>query len=270
MKYKLIALDIDGTIRDIENPVSIRTIKIIKELVGLGVEIVVATGRTFNSAKHILNGMSGINYIVPFQGSQVVDLKTNLIEWHSPLSSRMLINALDQLENYSEFEVMVHCKDQVFVSSLTNEMKSYGTRNNIDITYINNLKKLSTKKPDRIVVLGDNFKIKELEFKLQCIFKNELYITRSLPYFCEILNPNSGKDKALSWLCHKLQINKSQTIAFGNGFNDLQMIEWVEMGVAVKNSVPEVINVANKIAPSIQNDGVASTLEEFLKSGYFG
>ena len=47
------------------------------------------------------------------------------------------------------------------------------------------------------------------------------------------------------------------------------MIKWVEMGVAVKNSVPEIINVANKLAPSIENDGVASVLEEFMELGYF-
>ena len=269
MKYKLIALDIDGTIRNTENPVSIRTIKIIKEIVDLGVHIVVATGRTFKSAKNILNGISGINYIVPFQGSQVVDLNNDKIKWHSPLASFMLNDALDQLENYSGFEIMVNCNGQIFVSNLTNEMSSYGKRNNMDMTYIDDLRNLSTKNPDRIVILGERSKIQELESDLKCEFKTDLYITRSLPYFCEILHPNSGKDKGLAWICEQLKINKSETIAFGNGYNDLQMIEWVEMGVAVKNSVPEVINVANKLAPSIENDGVASVLEEFLELGYF-
>ena len=148
-------------------------------------------------------------------------------------------------------------------------MKSYGKRNNMDITYIDNLRNLATKNPDRIVVLGERSKIQELESDLQCEFKTDLYITRSLPYFCEILHPNSWKDKGLAWICEQLKINQSETIAFGNGYNDLQMIEWVEMGVAVKNSVPEVINVANKLAPSIENDGVASVLEEFLELGYF-
>jgi len=269
VKYKLIALDIDGTIRNTENPVSIRTIKIIKDLVELGVHIVIATGRTFKSAKNILDGIYGIKYIVPFQGAQVVDLKNGSIKWHSPLNPIMLNSALNELDDYSGFQIMVNCNGHVFVSDMTDEMVSYGNRNNLDIKYIDNLRDLALENPDRIVVLGDACKIQKLESHLQSKFKNYLYITRSLPYFCEILHPNSGKDKGLAWLCEKLKIKKSETIAFGNGYNDLQMIKWVEMGVAVKNSVPEIINVANKLAPSIENDGVASVLEEFMELGYF-
>jgi len=269
VKYKLIALDIDGTIRNTDNPVSIRTIKIIEELALLGVHIVVATGRTFQSAKRIITHIQGINYIIPFQGAQVVDLESEKINWHTPLDSYMLNTALDELDQYSEFEIMVNCNGEVFVSKLTKEIISYGERNNVDIICIENLRDLSSKKPDRIIVLGKELKIQQLEMNLQHKLKTDLYVTRSLPYFCEILNPNSGKDKGLAWLCDKLNVKKSETIAFGNGYNDLQMIEWVNMGVAVKNSVSEVVSIANKIAPSIENDGVAIVLVEFLEAGYF-
>ena len=102
------------------------------------------------------------------------------------------------------------------------------------------------------------------------MFDSQLYITRSLPYYCEILHPEGGKDKALAWLCASLGIDQKETIAFGNGYNDVEMLKWVGLGVAIGGAVPEVLQVADRVAPPIEEDGAAQVLEDLLAKGLIG
>ena len=120
------------------------------------------------------------------------------------------------------------------------------------------------------MAVGDADQIFRLESNLLATFDSELHITRSLPEFCEILHPEGGKHKALEWLCRKLGIEREETIAFGNGYNDVHMLEWAGLGVTVKGAVPEVLEVADRVAPSFSNDGVARVLEELLSAGEIG
>ncbi|MCH7626487.1 MAG: HAD hydrolase family protein [Chloroflexi bacterium] len=86
----------------------------------------------------------------------------------------------------------------------------------------------------------------------------------------EILHPASGKDKALEWLCGYFGIDQSETVAFGNGYNDVHMLRWAGLGVAISGAVREVLEVADRVAPSIEDDGAAQVLEELLADGLIG
>ena len=101
-------------------------------------------------------------------------------------------------------------------------------------------------------------------------FDSTLHVTRSLPNFCEILHPDAGKDKALSWLCDFLGLQSTESVAFGNGYNDVQMLTWAGLGVAVGDAVPEVLEVADLVAPVFKEDGAARVLKQLLVEGRFG
>ena len=92
-------------------------------------------------------------------------------------------------------------------------------------------------------------------------------MTRSLPTFCEILHPESGKEKALEWLCALLGSRREEVLVFGNGYNDVPMIAWAGLGVAVGGGVPDALSAADRVARSIEEDGVALVLDELLEAG---
>ena len=92
------------------------------------------------------------------------------------------------------------------------------------------------------------------------------YVTRSLPHFCEILDPYAGKESALQWICDQNQINTNETVAFGNGYNDVKMLEWAGIGIAVGDAVLEALAVADIVAPSLEDDGVANVIEDLINS----
>ena len=84
------------------------------------------------------------------------------------------------------------------------------------------------------------------------------------------MNKESGKDKALEWICEKMGFSNNQVVAFGNGFNDVPMISWSGKGVALKESVPEVLKVADDITETVEYDGVARYLESMIENGLIG
>ena len=112
--------------------------------------------------------------------------------------------------------------------------------------------------------------IGEIEVDMKAMFDSKLYVTRSLPQFCEILHPEGGKEKALAWLCTHFGIDQHETVAFGNGYNDIGMLEWAQLGIAIEGAPPEVLAVADNIAPPVSEEGVASVLEELVTKDLVG
>ena len=98
----------------------------------------------------------------------------------------------------------------------------------------------------------------------------DVLVMRSLPHFCEILHPRGGKEDALGWMCERFGIARSETVAFGNGYNDVQMLEWAGLGIAVGDAVSEALAAADSVAPPFKEHGVAQVLEELLDKGLIG
>ncbi len=269
MKYRLIALDIDGTIRPTEQPISDRTRRAISRAGSAGAVVTLATGRMYRSA---LKSSAELNLTTPiaaFQGAQVSDPTTHRVMWRRPLTSEMAGLALDVLDGWP-VEMVAYLGDEVYVPDMTKFAEGYGRRNNVRVHAVGDLRYFASWGFTRLLAVGEEDKIRDLNSELNYLLNGNLYVTRSLPHFCEILNPAGGKEKALSWICDRLGIDHSETIAFGNGYNDVPMLAWAGLGVAVDGAVPEVVEVADRIAPAIEDDGVARVLEELFDNGEIG
>ena len=229
MGYRLIALDIDGTIRSNEYPISPRTRQTIAAVRRMGAAVTLATGRMFGSARRSSAELEILTPIASYQGAHIADPATGTVLWHRPLTPHMARMALDALAP-SRMEVMAYHADEVYVRGLTPRVEAYGERNDITIHVVGDLKEVAAKGLTRLVVVGDEGPIQRLEAELKAGFDSALYVTRSLPHFCEILHPQGGKDKALAWLCRYLGVRRDETVAFGNGYNDVGMLRWVVSG----------------------------------------
>ena len=269
MNYKLIAFDIDGTIRSMQDPVSDKTTSIINLLIDNGIIVTIATGRMFLSASLALEGLNIIHPIISYQGAHIADINTGKILWHMPLTKDMSSYALDFLKNWQVQPVFYH-EGEIYVDRLTDWARGYSERNSGRVNVVGNLSEITDFCPTRIVAVGDKTIIAEFEKDIASSNESRLHVTRSLPHFCEILHPSAGKHKALEWLAGYYGISREQTIAFGNGYNDVHMLEWAGMGVAVKDSVDEIIKVSDRVALSMEDDGPAVILEELIEGGGFG
>ena len=269
MTYKLIALDVDGTIRTLEQGPSERTRDAIARAVGEGAVVTLATGRMFSSARAASAELNISAPIISFQGAQVGDPVSGRVLWHRPLTEAMARAALDALEAWKG-EIVAYVGDHVHVTELTPWAEGYSQRNPGRVRIVGDLAELAPHRPTRLLAVGEEGNVLRLDRRLKSEFDSRLHVTRSLPNFCEILHPESGKHRALAWLADYLGVRQAETVAFGNGYNDVDMLRWAGIGVAVEGAVPEAREAADRIAPPLEDDGVAQVIEELVDRGLVG
>ena len=266
MHYKLIALDIDGTIRDANHPPSARTQRVLDKAREHGVIVTLVTGRIFKSAIESTAELDITSPIICSQGAYIANPTTGEILSHRHLTPNMVRSALNELTTWRG-DVVAYRADQVYVSKITPWIEDYSQRMKGQVTVVTNLTELATQGVTRLLAVGDESEVHRLELRLKTTLNSTLYITQSLPHFCEILHPDGGKHNGLAWLCRYLGVRQEETIAFGNGYEDVPMLRWSGLGVAMDGAAAEVVEAADKVAPPMDEDGVAQVLEELIEQG---
>ena len=273
MGYKLIALDIDGTIRSVGSPIAERTRGAVEAAREAGAIVTLATGRAFGSAATNCEALGIDVPIATSQGAYVAYPSSGEVLRHCPLTADMALSALDALEGHISadgLQAVGYVHGGMYVDRMSEWAESYGQRTEIAVELVGDLREVAELDLTRFVVVGDDDAVEHLERSIKPRLSEQVLVTRSLPYFCEILHPRGGKEDALAWMCEHFGIRRSETIAFGNGYNDIQMLEWVDLGIAVGDAVPEALEIADRIAPSFAEHGVAQVLEELLDEGLIG
>ena len=246
-----------------------RTLQTVRRVEQAGAVVTLATGRSYLSAVRASSELGLTAPIVSFQGAQVAYGKTGEVLWHVPLTHEMTRLALDVIPSDDRLDVVGYVSDDVVVLRMTDWVRAYGERTRVSVRVVDP-DVFMTSPMTRLVVRGEDEVIESLEAELKRSLNGRVYVTRSLPYYCEILHPDGGKHKALEWLCGHLGIRREETVAFGNGYNDVHMLIWAGMSVAVDGSVPQVLEVADVVAPSMEDDGVARVLDGLLEQGLIG
>ena len=269
MTYKLIALDIDGTIRDREQPVSQRTIEAVQRARRMGAVVTVVTGRMFQSALQAVGDLELLTPIIVFQGAVIADPLSHEVIWHQPLTEKMVGTVLTALDHW-DFEIVAHCGDDVFVNRASEWGDEYGVRNGVEVRVVADLRLIAGMGVTRLVAVGPEDAVAELTDRMNTQFGSSLQIARTLPFFCEILHPDASKAKALTKLCDGLGISASDVVAFGNGLEDLPVLEWAGLGIAVSDGHPDLLPRVQRLARPLYEDGVAQVIEDLLAKEKIG
>lgn len=266
--FKVISLDIDGTIKGINGEPSLYTKKILNQCADSGAIICIATGRSLKSAKIFTDKLEMVRYLISFQGALITGPHTDVPLWQQNLLSQDVNSILGYFQGRA-FQLLVYVGDEIYVEKMSPWVKAYGKRNEVVINEIESLRHISDS-VFRVLAVGEDEDISLLESDMRSRFKEQLYITRSLPHFCEVLSNRSGKDKALSWICLENGYTREDVIAFGNGYNDVEMLKWAGRGVALKGSEAPAISAADDVAGPVDEEGVAIYLKSLLDSGHIG
>ena len=114
--------------------------------------------------------------------------------------------------------------------------------------------------------VGVPAELDEVEVRLKQRFAGRLHISKSLPYFLELAAAGITKGSGLDFLAERLGFTREETIAFGDGETDVELVDWAGYGIAVANAHPRVRAVASWVCPSAVDEGVAQVLEALLDS----
>ena len=264
--YKMIVTDLDGTLLDKNKNVSETSKKYLKELKDKGYIICVDTGRTLGRASYALGEFDYINYIIGNNGTYIYDVCNDKNLYESTIKvediKELFIKYLDEYEVFeiNSYEyIFSYCSRtrniEPYVEKIDNKDEFFDKINEVyNVT-------ISFKNKSMVNVFLEDLKnnYKDIDsFIMEDSFSNKKLIT--------IINKNDNKYNGLCILKEKLGINNNDIIAFGDGLNDVVMIENVGFGVAMKNALKEVKNNADAVTfEDNNNDGVVNYLKSILK-----
>lgn len=265
--YKLIALDMDGTLLREDKTISERTKKAIKAAQEKGVYVVLATGRPVDGVTQCLEELDMLgedDYALSYNGGLVVKTKSREVISKIALTGSDL-HYLHNLSN--ELGVNIHAFSEIHGLITPKNSKYTEVEANINNIKIG-INDFSNIEDDHSIIKVMMIDEPEVLQKAIDSLPKEVYdkytVVRSTPYFLEFLNKKVNKGTGLELLAKHLGIKQEEVMSFGDAGNDLDMIVYAGMGVAMDNAFPEVKEAANYITDSNENDGVAKAIEKFV------
>jgi Cof subfamily protein (haloacid dehalogenase superfamily) len=271
-EIKLLVLDIDGTISGESNTLSEPVKQAIASVQAKGIAVAIATGRMYCSALRFHQEINSVLPLMAYQGAWIQDPATQKIHRHLAVSREIAGQLLDYFEQpqlRSLLSVHFYINDQLYVRELTPETQTYAARSGITPIPVGDLRQVLTNEPTKVLALCHDTKvIQDLLGNLRRQYTPaELYLTTSVATFFEATNAFVNKGTAVRYLAEELLgLQSSNVMTIGDNFNDLEMLEYAGIGVAMGNAPDGVQAIAQWVAPNVEEDGAATAMEKFLLS----
>ncbi|MGE5404405.1 MAG: HAD family hydrolase [Candidatus Saccharibacteria bacterium] len=265
MTIKLVALDLDDTLLTSSLEISPECQEVLQAVQERGVRITIATGRMFSSARPYAEGMSMDVPLITYQGALVKTAVSEEVIYYRPVPSKPALRFIDIARNM-ECHYQAYFDDRLYMETLTQEGQDYANLVGSDPVIEPDLyEMIREKEPTKLIIIKYNLDfLMNLENELKQRFAGELHITRSKPFFLEALNMEATKGHALEKVAVYFGLDRSEVLAVGDSYNDIEMLDWAGIGVAVANAHPVVKEHADFITLSNDDHGVAEALRHFI------
>lgn len=289
--YKLIAVDLDGTMLNSYGVVTEHTKKSIKKSIEKGTDVIIASGRPIDSIKTIAKEIGSENYFIAGNGALIYDIKKDEVIYEKYMSKQKILEIIKICEEnsisynvYTDKTILAKAlKYNVLYYHKENLKKEENKKTHINIVenmyeYVKNMKE---EKFLKVTVCDDNKSIfNSIIRKLRQLDDIEvldvLHMSRKTIrqgteditieyYYTEISSANVGKWEALKFLMNRLNISSNELIAIGDNINDEKMIKNAGLGIAMKGCNPEIQKIADYITDTNNDDGVGKAIDNFIK-----
>jgi Cof subfamily protein (haloacid dehalogenase superfamily) len=204
-----------------------------------------------------------VDPVVCYQGAVVAEPVSGRWLRHEPIPLELARETI-AVVNEEGFALNCYVDDELYVAEITPEARQYADFQHIELHPVGNLLEWLQQPPTKLVVIGDPDVLEGLKQRMIDRFDGRLYISKSLPYFLEFAAPDVTKAAGLDFLAEHVGFTRERTVAFGDGENDIELVDWAGYGVAVANAHDHVKEVADFVCPSVDEEGVAQVLEAFL------
>ncbi|MGN0536853.1 MAG: Cof-type HAD-IIB family hydrolase [Acutalibacteraceae bacterium] len=267
MKYKILALDIDGTVVTSDKRVSKRTHDILYSFQKKGGIVLLASGRPEAGMRHVaqeleLDKFGG--YMLSYNGGKIMQCGTNKIICQTLFPTAYISEIMDFIRDYP-VGINTYLNDKIVASHNINEYTYVESKvTGMEMEIIEDFNTMAQFDINKLLMHGDPAVILELEQKLSEKYQGKLGVFKSEPYFLEIVPQGIDKAASIDKLLKTLGMEKDECIACGDGFNDISMIKYAGLGVAMANASPLVKQYANYITLTNDQDGVAFVVDKFI------
>jgi Cof subfamily protein (haloacid dehalogenase superfamily) len=257
------ACDLDRTLIGEDAELRPRTQSAIAAARAAGIHVILVTGRMFRSVRPYAEAAGIDDPVVCYQGAVVADPVTGRFLRHEPIPLEVAREAIGAVEAEG-YPLNCYVDDELYVARHTSASEAYASFQNLEVHAVGDLLEWLSEPPTKLVAVGDPVELDGLEERMRARFDGRLYISKSLPHFLEFASPEVTKGSGLAFLAEHLGFAADETVAFGDGENDVELLEWAGYGVAVENAHARVLAVADFVCPPVTEEGVAQVLEAYL------
>ena len=267
MNYKMIVLDLDGTLTNRDKVITPRTKQSLMEAQKRGIKVVLASGRPTYGVVPLAQELELENYggyILSFNGGMITDCCTRKVIFKQELpveANRRIV----ELAKKEQVDILTYQDTQILTNNPENRYAKLESRiNHLKLKQVDNLEEYRDFPVPKFLMLDDGDYLALVEARVKAALGKNFSVYRSDPFFLEILPRNIDKAQSLAQLLKLLGMKREEMIACGDGYNDLSMIEFAGLGVAMENAVRPVRSAADYVTFSNNDDGVAHVVEKFL------
>lgn len=270
LPYSIIALDLDGTLTNSEKIITLRTFDALMKAQREGVRLVLASGRPTFGIAALANQLQLADYggyVLSYNGGRIIDWCEKTVIF-SQVVDQKLVPILYDFAEKAQLPIVTYLPEAILASKnegvyLAEEARINGMPVVVAQNFVEEAMQIaggSTK----FLIPGEPELLIQLESEMKAALSEQMEVFRSAPFFLEL--PPKGIDKAqsLQRLLTHLGLERESLMAFGDGFNDLSMIQFAGQGVAMANAVEEVKSIADFVTTSNEEDGIAHALEQLL------
>jgi len=264
---KLVALDLDGTLLNSNFDLEYRAKAAIHRVQEKGVKVTLATGRMFRSALPFARELNLELPLIVYHGALIKNPVSGEVLWERLLPLSIVEFLVDRARSYG-FPFNVYVDDELYVDDVRLENRAYAGKARVPLHKVDDilafLKEEAPKEPIKFVALHDGPELDKLEEEVRKELGEKVYITRSFPYFLEVISREASKAKGLEILARLLRISPEEIMVIGDSFNDLDMFHFAGLAVAMGNAPPAVQAQAHYVVGTNDEGGVAEALTKFI------
>ncbi|MCD7936376.1 MAG: Cof-type HAD-IIB family hydrolase [Tannerellaceae bacterium] len=268
MKYKLLVLDVDGTLLNNQKEITPHTRKTLQKAQQMGVRVVLASGRPTHGLMSIakeleLDKYNG--YVLSYNGGRIFDMKEDKILFEKRVNPEM-IPYLEQKANENGFAIFTYYYDTILTNQPENpHIQAEAALNKMSVKGVENFSEAIDFWACKIMLVSDNeVALVGLEKHWKKRLGGVFDVFRSEPYFLEVVPENIDKANTLGILLETIGVNSEEVIAIGDGVCDISMIQSVGLGIAMGNAQYSVKRCTDYTTGSNEEDGVATAIEKHI------
>lgn len=272
MPYRLIVSDMDDTLLNEKGLLSPATIEAVEAARAAGAELVLASGRMPCAMRSFSQTLKVSLPMIAYNGAELINPQTNESIYRLYVPSDL---ALELIRYCEELELHVQAYDgDDFLTPVDNELAREYRDSVYGVAHMRvtgkPLSECVTWAQPKLLAIADPDRVPELLALVRKKFDGRLISAVSRPQYIECTSPLAGKERALRELCRQMNIGAEEVVAFGDGQNDVGMIQFAGLGCAMANARAEVRAQADLIAPANHEDGVAQVIMRLIREGKIG
>jgi len=263
--FRLAAIDLDGTLLGADHRPTHQNAEAVRRLAEEGVLCVVASGRMHESSAPFARELGLDSPVISYNGALVRSGPDGETWHHLPVPADVADEVIDYCAEHG-MHLNFYVGDRVLVAAQTPWGDLYLRHTASPMEAVGDLRRYRGQEPTKMILIDSPERTDELLPVFRARFFERAYVTKSNPEYLEFMNRDANKGRALSHVAKRLGVARKDVVAFGDSDNDIPMLEWAGLGVAVGRPSAKVRAAANIVVDCPDGNALASAIATIRSS----